>query len=108
MPNLCVIDITYIVDLAEVDVHMDAHRDFLQRQYEAGIFLASGRKEPRTGGVILATGDRSALQDVLADDPFNRHGIASYTVTAFLPTMTSPELASFRHVRPQEGAEICE
>jgi uncharacterized protein YciI len=108
LPNLCVIDLTYIVDLAEVEVHMEAHRAFLQRQYEAGMFLASGRKEPRTGGVILATGDRSALQCVLADDPFNRHGIASYTVTAFLPTMTSPELASFRHVHPQEGAEIDE
>lgn len=97
MASIFVIDLTYTVDLTEVEVHLASHRDFLQRQYDAGIFLASGRKEPRTGGVILATGDRSTVHQVLAEDPFNREGVASYEVTEFLPTMTSPGLADLRH-----------
>lgn len=97
MPSLYVIDLTFLVDLDEVDVHVEKHREFLSRQYAAGVFLASGRKEPRTGGVILATGDRATLDGVLREDPYNRNSVARYTVTEFLPTMTSGEMSAYRH-----------
>ncbi|MCZ9884708.1 YciI family protein [Arthrobacter sp. B2a2-09] len=96
MSSLFVIDLTYLADIVEVERYLDEHRDFLERQYKAGIFLASGRKEPRTGGVILASGTRSAIADALEDDPFKKHHVAEYSITEFVPTKTSPELEMYR------------
>jgi uncharacterized protein YciI len=52
MPSLCVIHLSYTVDLPEVEVHMDGHRDFLQRDYDERTFLISGRKEPLRASAI--------------------------------------------------------
>lgn len=83
-----VVLLTYIAPLDAVDRHLPAHRDFLARQYAAGIFLLSGRKEPREGGVIIArAASRSALEEVLAEDPFHVHGLARYEIVQFTPTM---------------------
>lgn len=87
--------ISYTKPLAAVDAHLVAHRAYLERQYAAGVFLLSGRKEPRDGGVILAKADSAAeLQAVLQLDPFEVHGIASYQVIEFHPTMSGRGLES--------------
>lgn len=96
MPRLFVLDLTYVADLADVDVHLEAHREYLRRHYADGTFLASGRKEPRTGGVIWARGERARIEQVVAQDPFTVHGVARYEVTEFVPTMTADVLASLR------------
>ena len=63
--------------------------------YQAGTFLLSGRKEPRDGGVILANAvSVQALESALAQDPFHIHGVASYQIIEFLPTMAAPALQS--------------
>ena len=49
-----VINLTYIVPLEQVDSALEAHRAFLNEQFEAGVFVAAGPKVPRDGGVILA------------------------------------------------------
>jgi hypothetical protein len=49
-----VVLLTYEKDLAEVDRLMREHMRFVQEQYDAGVFVVSGRRVPRTGGVILA------------------------------------------------------
>lgn len=41
--------------MEEVEAHIAAHRDFVDRNDAAGIFLASGPKNPCVGGVILAS-----------------------------------------------------
>ncbi|WP_299495437.1 YciI family protein [uncultured Shewanella sp.] len=88
-----VVSLTYLVDLSEVEIHLPAHITYLDAQYTAGHFLASGRKEPRTGGVILALADsREVLNDILNADPFKQNGIAHYDVTEFIPTKTAFEL----------------
>jgi len=88
-----VVTLTYKVPLDVVDSHIPAHVEFLKQQYAAGVLLASGRRVPRTGGVILARAEsREALMDVLAQDPFSRHDVADYDIVEFDPTMTSPEL----------------
>lgn len=96
MSSLFVIDLTYLADIAEVERYLNEHRAFLERQYKAGMFLASGRKEPRTGGVILAAGKLSAIEAALEDDPFKKHDLANYSITEFVPTKTSSELARYR------------
>lgn len=93
MAHLFVLDLSYTADLAEIDALMAAHRDFLAAHYASGAFLASGRKEPRTGGVILAQGERAAVEAIVAQDPFTVAGAVAYTITEFIPTTTAPELA---------------
>ena len=82
--------LTYLKTLDEIDALMSAHVDWLKRHYDAGLFIASGRRVPRTGGVILArSGDRAALDAALAGDPFVTHGTASVEVVEFTPSMTA-------------------
>ena len=87
--------LTYTASLDAVDALIPAHREFLQRMYQAGTFLLSGRKEPRDGGVILAQAESlQALESALAQDPFQMHGVASYQIVRFTPTMAAPALQS--------------
>ncbi|MFX4229230.1 MAG: YciI family protein [Porticoccaceae bacterium] len=61
-----------------------------------GDVLASGRKVPRDGGVILAKGDRAALEDELTRDPFKQHDLADYTITEFVPVMVADGLEALQ------------
>ena len=64
-----VVTLTYVKPLAEIDALIPAHMAWLERQYAAGHFLASGRRVPRVGGVILAQGvSRDALEAMLAEE----------------------------------------
>ncbi|WP_444914618.1 YciI family protein [Microbulbifer sp. TRSA007] len=88
-----IVSLTYTKPLEEVEKFISEHIDFLNKYYELGYFQLSGRKEPRTGGVILVTIDsRSALDQVLKQDPFYREELAAYEVTQVVPTKSSPEL----------------
>ncbi|BDD76250.1 hypothetical protein GCM10010095_69030 [Streptomyces anthocyanicus] len=70
---------------------------WLDGLYEQGVFLASGRKEPREGGVILAVaGDRARIEEITAGDPFVRAGVCAYRVTEFVATKTAPGLERYR------------
>ena len=90
-----VVLLTYTQSLEAVDALVPAHREYLQRMYQAGTFLLSGRKEPRDGGVILATAaSAQELESLLAQDPFHVHGVAAYQVIQFIPTMAAPGLQS--------------
>ena len=89
-----VVLLTYEKPLAEVDRLMKEHMRFLQEQYDAGIFVASGRRVPRTGGVILARGtDKGTLEEIMARDPFVREGAARFEVIEFNASQT---LAGFK------------
>lgn len=88
-----IISLTYIKPLEEVDAHIGAHVEYLNQQYQEGRFLASGRKVPRTGGIILSSvDDKKMLEDIIRQDPFHKHHIANYDIIEFTPTMTCEEL----------------
>jgi uncharacterized protein YciI len=88
-----VINLSYIASLERVDDVLDAHRAFLTRQFEAGVFIAAGPKVPRDGGIILAVGvEREKLDAILASDPFAVQQIARYEVTEFKATRLAPGL----------------
>ena len=92
-PLMFLVLLTYTASLEVIDSHLAAHREFLQRHYDAGTLLISGPKEPRDGGVILARAESAEqLQQVLAEDPFHQHGVATYQVLQFTPRMAAPEL----------------
>lgn len=82
-----IVSLTYKVDLSEVDEFIEEHVSYLDKYYAKGHFLVSGRKEPRTGGVILAqANDVDELNAILAEDPFYREHLADYEVTEFTPS----------------------
>jgi uncharacterized protein YciI len=88
-----IIDLDYIVPLEELDQHMVAHVKFLKKYYKKNIFVASGRKVPRTGGVILALADsEDEVHQIMSEDPFTRHELAEYSVTHFLTSQYHPDL----------------
>ncbi len=91
-----IVSVTYKQPLEVVDHHLADHIAFLDSYFSQGTFIASGRKVPRTGGIILATGvTREQLDLILLEDPFNQHKVASYEVTEFEPNRTGSEYALF-------------
>jgi uncharacterized protein YciI len=78
--------LTYTQPLEEIDALLPAHRRWLDEQYAAGTFLASGPRVPRAGGVILACGlGRDGLATLVATDPFAEAGAAAYDIVEFQP-----------------------
>jgi len=93
-----VISITYTRPAADIDSLLTAHKKFLNQQYADGVFLMSGRKVPRTGGIILADcADRADMEAIMELDPFYIAGVAEYELIEFVPSMTAEALEAFRH-----------
>ncbi|ANJ10482.1 MULTISPECIES: YciI family protein [Streptomyces] len=92
-----VLELSYTAPLEAVDAVLPDHVAWLDELYERGVFLASGRKEPRDGGVIVAVaGDRARMEEIAAGDPFVRAGVCEYRVTEFVATKTAPALEAYR------------
>jgi uncharacterized protein YciI len=92
-----VLELTYTAPLDAVDALLPDHVAWLDEQYGKGFFLASGRKDPRDGGVILAVAeDRARIEEIVAGDPLAVAGVCAYRITEFLATKTAPELAHHR------------
>ncbi|CAM5630984.1 hypothetical protein SAVIM338S_06030 [Streptomyces avidinii] len=92
-----VMELTYTAPVEAVEEEMDAHIAWLDGYYAAGIFLASGRKVPRDGGVILAGGvSRGEIEKIASEDPFTLAGVCAYRITEFLATKTSSDLSTVR------------
>ncbi|MFD7108732.1 YciI family protein [Streptomyces microflavus] len=96
-----VLELTYTAPVERADALMREHVAWLDGNYAAGVFIASGRKNPRDGGVILAVGDdRQRIEEIAAADPFAAHGVCAYRITEFIATKTVPELAPFKQELP--------
>lgn len=73
---------------------------FLDNFFASGTFLASGPKQPRTGGIILATAPSlPALEAILEEDPFKREQLAHYEITEFIPSKAAVGLEHLLEVR---------
>jgi uncharacterized protein YciI len=88
-----VIELIYKADLSEIDAHMAEHVAFLKKYYASGNFLVSGRKIPRDGGIIVATGKtRKQIEAIVAEDPFHQHGLADFRVIEFRASQRAHDL----------------
>jgi uncharacterized protein YciI len=88
-----VINLNYIVPLEKIDAHMTEHVKFLKKYYKKNVFIASGRKVPRTGGIILALAkSKQDVEQIMQEDPFCTHHLAEVTITEFLTSQYHPEL----------------
>lgn len=86
-----IIDLTYIVPLDELDTHMTDHVKYLHKYYKQNKFVTSGRKVPRTGGIILALADSlEEVNQIISEDPFYTHKLAEFKVTEFQTSQMHP------------------
>lgn len=86
-----IISLTYKVPIDMVDSHLDAHVAWLNQGLAEGWLLMAGRKEPRTGGVLIARGERDMVARKAASDPFVIHGVADFELTEFVPSRAAPD-----------------
>ena len=88
-----IIDLNYIVPLEQLDKHMTDHVKFLHKYYKQNVFVASGRKVPRTGGIILALANTiKKKKKIISEDPFAIHKLAEFRITEFQTSQSHPDL----------------
>lgn len=88
-----IINLHYIVPLEQLDAHMTDHVKFLSKYYKLNVFIASGRKVPRTGGIILALAkSKEEVEQIIQEDPFFQHKLAEFSITEFLTSQSHPEM----------------
>ena len=82
-----VVLVHYTAPLAAVDAIRPAHIEHLERYAREGIFHAWTRRDPPTGGVLVAAApDRAALESIVAEDPYVRAGVAQAEIVGFNST----------------------
>jgi len=88
-----IINLNYIVALEQVDAHMTDHVKFLRKYYKLNKFITSGRKVPRTGGIILALANsKEEIEQIISEDPFYLHKLAEFTITEFQTSQYHPAM----------------
>jgi uncharacterized protein YciI len=91
-----IILINYKKPIAEIDLHVPAHRAFIGDCHKQNFFLAAGPRSPRTGGVLISPlKDRKQLEEILAQDPYRIHDVADYDIIEFNPVHYHQNLAQF-------------
>src|SRR5882672_1241059 len=81
-----VVLVHYTAPLAAVDAIRPAHMEHLERYAREGVFHGWARRDPPTGGVLVAAAaDRATLEAIVAEDPYVRGGVARVEIVAFSP-----------------------
>ncbi|MCE9500688.1 MAG: YciI family protein [Leptospira sp.] len=81
-----IVTLEYIVPIEEIDKYLSSHREFLDKGYEKKILLASGPRNPREGGILLARAlSLSDMKEFCSNDPFFINKCAEYKFTEFIP-----------------------
>ncbi|CAN7612168.1 YciI family protein [Brucella pseudogrignonensis] len=87
MNVLYIVILSYMRPLNEIDAHLPEHIEWLDKGYAEGVFLASGRRIPRIGGVIIAKAESlESLQERMREDPFQRLGLSKADILPFEPS----------------------
>ena len=87
---------TYKKPLEIVDKYLALHRAFLDEGYKNNFFVASGPRNPRTGGVIISQlTSREQLENILKHDPFKTNDVADYEFIEFSPAKYHANFISF-------------
>jgi uncharacterized protein YciI len=91
-----IIQLTYKKSITIVDQYLLEHRAYLEECYKKNYLIASGPKNPRTGGILLSqVNDQLLLDDIIKNDPFYIHDIAEYEIIEFSPVKYHPDFAPF-------------
>lgn len=84
-------NLKYKKSIEEVNKVLEAHLEYLDKYFEKGKFICTGKKSfPELGGVILF--DSNNLEEakkILHEDPFYVEEIADYEIIEFQPVKFS-------------------
>ncbi|MCJ2187437.1 YciI family protein [Novosphingobium beihaiensis] len=81
-------------DKARAPALMEAHKEWITRGFDDGVFLLVGGLQPDGGGAILAHGlPRADLEARVAQDPFVEHGVVHAEILEIAPGRTDARLA---------------
>ena len=86
-----------IVALDQLEPVRPAHKAWAARAFDAGVFVAGGRRVSSPGGVILAVHDREAVNELIAQEPFNEQGLAEIDLQEIEIMSTAPGLEKLKH-----------
>lgn len=88
--------LTYKTSIDQVDEYLEEHNRYLDKNYQLGNFIFSGRRNPRIGGLILINQSaKEQVMETIAEDPFYKHGIAEYELIEFTPTKYDKKFLAF-------------
>lgn len=89
-----VVLLRFSANKARAPEHMAAHREWIKKGVDEGVFLLVGSIRVGQGGAILAVAPSpEALQARIDEDPFVVHDIVKAEIVDIDPNITSPELA---------------
>ena len=91
---LCVITLTYVAPLGEVDALMTSHVAWLEQGFDEGVLVLAGRQLPRTGGIVICRGKKAEVEAYAATDPFVSGGVATASVVEMAASFASEGLAA--------------
>ncbi len=79
--------LTYKKPIEDVEAYLEEHVAFLDKYYALNKFVCSGRRNPRTGGIILVNHvTKAEIAEIIEEDPFKKYDIADYQIIEFIPT----------------------
>lgn len=82
---MIIVQLSYTGDVAP---HRAAHVAWLNEALADGRLVTAGR-QPETGGVLIANGDRRDVEAWAAQDPFLIAGVATASFVEFTPSMAA-------------------
>lgn len=86
----------YTKSLEEVDLHRNAHIDYINHLISTHKLLAAGRQTPPTGAVVIANHiSREEFKTILAEDPYTHAGVAEYQIIEFNPVLCDESFRAF-------------
>lgn len=91
-----IISLTYKKPIADVEQCIEEHNALLEKLTTQNKLIFSGRKNPRTGGVIVVYNlTRKQVDEIIEQDPFYRNEIASYEVVEVIARKYAEQFAFF-------------
>ena len=80
-------NLKYKKSIEEVNKVLEAHLEYLDKYFEKGKFICTGKKSfPELGGVILFNSNNlEEAKKILHEDPFYIEEIADYEIIEFQP-----------------------
>ena len=88
--------LNYIAPIEKIDNILADHKIFLEKYYSMKKFICSGKRNPRTGGIILCNaGSLNEVNNIIKEDPFKRNGVVEYEVIEFIPTKHAEGFETF-------------
>jgi uncharacterized protein YciI len=89
-----VVTLRFSKNKSQAAQYMDAHKAWIRKGVEAGVFLLVGSLQPSAGGAIIAHDiSLAALQERVALDPFVAEGIVDADILEITPSLTDERLA---------------